>query len=112
MVAQIIKNQIDKIEHREKQIVWGLFLVFALLLVSYGFLVNRTILNAVAKQNLEKQMSALNSSVDSLEFTYLNMENTITMDLATAKGFVAVAEDNFAVVTPAKGGVALSFNEN
>lgn len=112
MVAQIIKNQIEKIEHREKKIVWSLFLVLALLLVSYGFLVNKTILNAVAKQNLEQQMSSLNSNVNSLEFTYLSLENSITMDLALSKGFVTVAEDSFAVVTPAKNTVALSINEN
>jgi len=112
MVAQVIKNQIEKIEYREKQIFWGLFLVFALLLVSYGFLVNKTIMNAVAKQNLTKEISSLNSTVDSMEFTYLSLENNITMDLAAAKGYVAVPENNFAVIVPAKGGSALSVNEN
>ena len=112
MVAQIIKNQIEKIELREKKIFWSLFFVFALLLVSYGFLVNKAILNAVAKQNLESQMSSLNSNVDSLESTYLSMENSITMDLALRNGYVQVPEDNFAVIVPAKSGLALSLNEN
>jgi len=112
MVAQAIKNQIEKIEYREKKIFWALFSVFALLLVSYGFLVNKAILNAVAKQNLEKQISSLNSNVDSLEFTYLSMENNINMDFALSKGFITVPEDNFAVIVPAKGGSVLSINEN
>ena len=85
--------------------------MFAFLLVSYGFLVNKTIQNAVAKQNLEKQISSLNSSVNSLEFTYLSLENTITMDFAISKGFVAVAEDHFAVIAPQTAS-ALSLNEN
>jgi len=112
MVAQAIKNQIEKIEYREKMIFWNLFFVFVLLLLSYGFLINKTILNAVAKQDLQRQISSLNSNVDSLEFTYLSMENNITVDLALSKGFVSVPENTFAVIAPAKGGSALSINEN
>ncbi len=111
MVAQIIKNQIDKIEYREKKIFWSLFLVFAFLLIAYGFLVNRTILNAVAKQNLQSQISSLNSSVDSLEFKYLGLENNITIDLALSKGYVSVPVDTFAVIAT-EGARTLSLNEN
>ncbi len=112
MVAQIIKNQIEKIGYREKKIFWILFSLFSLLIILYGFLVERTFQNAVAEQNLEGQMSSLNSNVDSLEFSYLSMEKNITMDLALSKGYVAVSENDFAVITPAESGLALSFNEN
>lgn len=112
MVAQAIKNQIEKIEYREKKIFWMLFSLFVLLIISYGFLVERTIQNAVAKQKLESQISSLNSNVDSMEFTYISLENNITMDFALSKGFTAVPENNFAVIVPAKSGLALSLNEN
>lgn len=112
MVAQAIKNQIEKIEYREKKIFWMLFSLLVLLIISYGFLVERTIQNAVAKQKLESQMSSLNSNVDSMEFTYISLENNITMDFALSKGFAAVPENNFAVIVPAKSGLALSLNEN
>lgn len=111
MVAQVIKNQIEKIEYREKKIFWILFFVFASLLISYGFLVNHAIMNAVAGQKLESQMSALDSNVDSLESSYLSMENNITMQLALSEGFVSVSENDFAVIDPARSS-ALSLNEN
>ena len=112
MVAQAIKNHIEGIEYREKKIFWILFSVFAILLISYGFLINKTIMNAVSEQQLQKQMSTLNSNVNSVEFAYLNAENSITMDFALSKGFVAIPENNFAMVSPDAQALSLSLNEN
>ncbi len=111
MVAQVIKNQIEKIEYREKNIFWSLFSVFVFFLVSYGVLVNNTIMNAVAKQNMEKEMATLNSEVNSMEFNYLNMKNNITMERALSLGFVAVSEEKFASVS-GNTNLSLSVNEN
>ena len=111
MVAQVIKNQIEKIEYREKKIFWTLFSVFVFFLIAYGVLVNKAIMNAVAQQNLQQDLASLNSNVDGLDFQYLNMENNITIDTATADGFVAVAAEKFAVIGDARAN-ALSVNEN
>ena len=111
MVAQVIKNQIEKIEYREKKVFWTLFSVFVFFLVSYGVLVNNTIMNAVAKQNMEKEMATLNSDVNSMEFNYLNMKNNITMERALSLGFVAVSEEKFASVS-GTANLSLSVNEN
>ncbi|MBU6370483.1 MAG: hypothetical protein KGH93_02330 [Patescibacteria group bacterium] len=112
MVAQIIKSQIERIEYREKMIFWTLFGLLVMLGLSYGFLVERSIENAVAKQGLESQMSSLNEQVGTLESSYLALEDAITMDLAKTKGFVAVPENVFAVAEPAEKVAALSVNEN
>jgi cell division protein FtsL len=113
MVAQVIKKQIEKIEYREKKIFWTLFSVFVFFLVLYGVLVNKAIMNAVAQQNLEKNIASLNSAVDAMDFQYLNMENNITMDTASADGFVSLSlsQDKFAFIGGAQDN-ALSVNEN
>ena len=111
MVAQIIKNQIERIEYREKSLFWIFFFVFIFFLVSYGFMVNKTIANAVSKQNMEEEIVSLNSDVNSMESNYLSLKNNITMDLATANGFVADSQEKYAMVSSNKG-LSLSVNEN
>ncbi len=112
MVRQIIKNQIEKIEYREKKIFWSLFSVFVFFIISYGFLLNGAIMNAVSKQNIEDQMTSLGSDVNSLESQYLGMENGISMDLAMSRGFVQISSDKFATIEPAQKALSLSINEN
>ena len=112
MVAQAFQNQIEKIEGREKKIFWALFSFFVFFVASYGFLLNGTMMKAVSKQNMEKEMVSLSSNVNSLEFQYLNIKNSITLDLALSKGFVSVSSDKFAVISPAGKDTSLSINEN
>ena len=102
MVAEVIKSQIDKIEHREKKIFWGLFSMFVFLLLFYGFLVNHTIINAVHQNQLEKDITALNSEVNSMDFQYLEMKNNITHELAVSKGFINLTGTNFAFTNNSK----------
>lgn len=112
MVAQIIKNQIERIEYRDKKIFWVLFSIFAFFIVSYGFLLNGAMINAVSEQNIQKQIALSDSEVNSLEFQYLNIKNNITLDLAKSKGFVQVSADKFAVMNPDQKNISLSINEN
>ena len=112
MVKQIIKKQIEKIEYREKRIFWTLFSVFVFFLVSYGALVSNAMTNAVSTQNMQKEMTSLSSDVNSSEFQYLNLKNSITLDLALSKGFVSVSGDKFAVISSVPKTLSLSINEN
>jgi len=112
MVSQVIKNQIENIEYREKKIFWALFSMFVFFVMSYGFLLNSAMMNAVSKQSMEKEMVVLGSDVNSLEFQYLNIKNGITMTMAQAKGFVTVSSDKFAVIDSNQKSISLSINEN
>ena len=112
MVAQIIQNQIEKIEYRKKKIFWTLFSVFVFFIGTYGFLLNSIMMNAVSKQSMEQNMVSMNSNIDSLESQYLTAENGITLDLALSKGFVPVTSDKFAVINSSDKNISLSINEN
>ncbi len=112
MVAQVIKNQIEKIEHREKKIFWILFSEFVFLLFFYGFLVNRTIVNAVYSQKMEREMALLNSEVNHMDFQYLEMKNNITHELALSKGFVNTPRINFAFIKDTTSALSLSVSGN
>jgi len=108
---KIVKKQIN-IEYREKKIFWLLFSLFVFFTISYGFLLNKTMMSAVSKQNIEKQITSLGSEVNSLEFDYLNLKNSITFELAMLKGFVPAPSDKFVVVDSVQKNISLSINEN
>jgi len=111
MVAEVIKNQIEKIEHREKKIFWTLFSMFVFLLFFYGFLINHTIINAVYKQQMEKEITSLNSEVNAMDFQYLGMKNNITEELALSRGFVNIHGTNFAFIRDNNASLSLSVSQ-
>jgi len=112
MVAQVIKNQIEKIEYREKKIFWVLFSLFTFFVVSYGLLVNNIFANGVSQQSMEKSIISLNTEVNTLEFQYLGFKNSITLAFAQSKGFVSTTFDKFAVINSNQKNISLSVNEN
>jgi len=111
-MTKIIKKQIKNLEYREKSIIWSLFSVFVLLLVSYGFLVSSSMANAVKRQDLSKQNVYLNSEINSMEFAYLDAKNSITMELALKEGFVVDNNEKFVSVASVSSNLSLSINEN
>ena len=111
MVKNIKKG--IKIECREKKIFWVLFSVLISMIVTYGLFLNSTIMNAVAKQNTEKQIFSLMTEINELESKYLTSKNKITIDLAILKGFVKITLDKFATIDKNNKNLSLSkVNEN
>jgi hypothetical protein len=70
---------------------------------AYMGLVNKAVLNAVAKEKAEQEIVALNSKLGETEFDYIHSKGEITMDYATARGFVP-AEGKTLFVTRAVEG--------
>ena len=69
-------------------------------------------MNGVSQQKMEKEMVSLGSVVNTLEFQYLNIKNSITLEMAQSKGFVSVSSDKFAIVNSTQKNLSLSINEN
>jgi hypothetical protein len=111
-MVEAIKNKINNIEYREKKIFWTLFSIFLFLLVSYGIEINNTIMNAVSKQNMEKEMISLNTDINSMEFDYINAKNKITLDYAHSLGYVSISNDKFASISTNYNSLSLHINEN
>ncbi len=83
------------IQNKEKTIFWILFAVFFLCAGFYMYLINSTIHNVVARENLENQASSLTLAIGSKEFTYISLRNNITLPLAYSMGFKDVSEKTF-----------------
>lgn len=111
-MTKTIKKQIEKFEYREKSLARSVFSVFVLLLVFYGFLLINTFSNAIKRQQIDKEVSVLNSTINSMEANYLEVKNSITMDLALSKGFIVARNQKFVSISPVSTGLSLSINEN
>jgi hypothetical protein len=72
----------------ERALFYILASVLVVVFMLYAYLVNRTILNVVAREQTQKQITSLSSSIGNLEFKYITAKNSVTLDLAHSKGFI------------------------
>lgn len=82
--------------HKEKLIVWALFCIIVFSLVSYMFFINMAVLNTVTLEETENSFATRNAEVSELEFSYISLKNSITLQYAYEKGFVEAKEVHFA----------------
>lgn len=61
----------------------------------YVLILGNMVFDIVQRKNLEKEMMALTSEVGNLELTYLNVSNSVDMNLSASMGFKE-AKANFA----------------
>lgn len=69
---------------------WIMVVVSILSLSIYVYAVNATARNIVVRRDLEKQITSVSSSLNSLEFAYIELRNNITIELAYLYGFKEV----------------------
>jgi hypothetical protein len=86
---------------------WALMVISAMALIIYIVAVLATVRHTVVRQNLQRQVSTLSTEVNNLEFTYIALQNEVTLDLAYAKGFKDVSNPLYISRSAA---ASLSFN--
>lgn len=86
------KSQIAlSIDGRER-FFWFLVSVSVFSLLIYVYAINAAAHHIAVRQNLESEVTALNSSLGSLEFDSIALKNAITMEVASIYGFEEVRE--------------------
>jgi hypothetical protein len=98
-----------RISNSEPLKVWccSFIAIFVFCLVSYGYFVREMTVNLVNRQNMENDLSSLNSKVLDLESEYIKAKNSITPKLATNLGFVPVTNQKFVTKNVAYPGLSL-----
>ncbi len=86
---------------------WSGVGVLILCLFSYGYFVRQTIVNIVARQNMESEITELSAKILTRETAYLKAKNEITEELAENKGFIAVSRQKFVVQSVKTPGLSL-----
>lgn len=54
---------------------------------SYVFLVNKTVANVVTRGKAQASISSISSAMGELEFKYMTLKKSVTLELAYSKGF-------------------------
>jgi hypothetical protein len=98
-----------RICNREPNKIWFWALVVALFFgaVSYGYFVRGTIVNVVARQSMQTEITALDTAVLDLESQYIKAKNSVTYELAEQLGFVTVTNQKFVTRNTANLGLSL-----
>lgn len=87
---------------------WVLVAISILSLSLYIYAVNATARNIATRQNLEREVAKIATTLDSLEFAYIGLKNDVTIELAYSYGFQEVKSPLY--VSRARGASSLSFN--
>lgn len=103
--AQTVIKHVDRLS---PIIFLTLAIVTVVSIFSYIVLVNKAVLNAVAKEKAEQEIASLSSSLSEKEFEYISAKGQVTMDLAYAKGFVSASnKTSFATLAKPAQNVAV-----
>jgi hypothetical protein len=74
--------------------------------------VRGAIVNIVERQNMETELSVLNTKVVNLESEYIKAKNNITTELATNLGFIPQSNAKFVVKSVDVPSLSLVTNSN
>jgi len=80
----------------ERKIFWFLSVFVITSIIFYGFLVNQTVINIVERENIQDEITMLNSEISGLEFDYIALKNEINLKYAYSVGFEDAKNVEFA----------------
>lgn len=103
-MVEMMKNEIQD----KKNIFWFLIIGIVIFLGLYVYFVSKTIVNVVARQKIERTISALSSNVEKLEAQYFSLKSKVTVDLAISKGFTNIPPATYISRTPVAKGLSLN----
>lgn len=81
---------------------------FAVVFFAYIYFVSVSIADVVMRKEVDSQISALGTNISKLESSYIEMQHSLSNDIATHQGFVAVDSKVFIDTT----GDTLVLNQN
>lgn len=97
-----------KIHFREETTFWSLVAIIFMLSLMYGYFVNVTIFNVADRIKLESKITQLDSKLGEMEFEYLSLKSSVTIEKAYELGFINSQSTHF--VSRDSSTKGLSFN--
>ena len=107
--AQAIAQNIQQAFRYRERIALMLVAIIAVSAAAYIFYVREAILNVVSRQQITAQIQVANASVSNLENSYFNIKNSITMEMATTRGFEPTKVTAF--ISEDSNATGLAYNE-
>jgi hypothetical protein len=94
--AKAITNNISENINTQKLVFRVLMIASALLFLGYMYLIGSITFNVIARKSLESTVASLTTTVNDLDFSYLNSVNKIDKEYALSLGFVDAHQNIFA----------------
>ena len=107
MKTKTISKHLNLGYERRVIFFWILVGVSFLSLGAYIYAVNSMARSIAFRQSLEREMINVSANLHSLEFSYIELKNSVTMELAEQYGFQEVRNPLYVSRTPT---ASLSFN--
>jgi len=83
-----MKDKLKTISYESRvQFFWVLTGISVLSLFVYIYAVASTAKNIALSENLEEKITSVLSELEPLEFTYIELKNSVTLELANSLGF-------------------------
>lgn len=76
------------ISNIQRDIFYAALVVLVSLMGLYVYFLTSSMINVAVRQSVNEQVASLSSKVASLEFRYVTLQNSVTNDVANARGFV------------------------
>lgn len=91
------------------QAFWTLIAISGLALFAYIYTINITARNVAEREGLEREIARISADLDSLEFAYVKLKNSVTLEVALQRGFKETKNPLYVSRTSV---ATLSFNAN
>jgi hypothetical protein len=93
MTIENINKKINA--EQSKTVIWCLFALIFLSVISYGYFVRLAVVNIVDRQEMEKEIAVTRSKVLELESEYVKAKSEVTEEIARGRGFVLASSRKF-----------------
>ena len=87
------KNKAISIHNDDSRLFYFALFTCIASLVGYMYFVSVSVVDVVMRKETDSQIASLSSSVSQMEAQYIDMQHTVSNDIASLKGFV-VADKN------------------
>ena len=74
-------------EENRARFFWGLVAISLLSVIAYIYAINATARYIALRQELEREITEITTSLDALEFKHISLQNNVTIELAYQYGF-------------------------
>lgn len=90
------QNTIIDIQVRQKIIFWVSLICLGIGAFVYLILIRGVVVGVVERESLTNNITTLTDRISELETEYLRAKESITLDIASAKGFIEPVQKHFA----------------
>lgn len=97
-----------KVYRGESRFFYAIVMVLVAASVAYAYFLSASVVNVVMRKNIDAQIAVASTKMSDLESNYIELQHSLSADIATQKGFIPTSKKLF--VDRTQGTLVLSRN--